>query len=76
MKVLVTGANGYIGRHVCLQLLDKGHDVIACDLHLDGAIDPRIKHVEQNLFIVTPDIYEKLGSPDACVHMAWRWFCS
>ena len=72
MKVLVTGANGYIGRHVCLQLLDKGHDVIACDLHLDGAIDPRIKHVEQNLFIVTPDIYEKLGSPDACVHMAWR----
>lgn len=72
MKVLVTGANGYIGRHVCLQLLDKGHDVIACDLHLDGSIDPRIKHVEQNLFVVTPDIYERLGSPDACVHMAWR----
>jgi nucleoside-diphosphate-sugar epimerase len=31
MKVLVTGANGYIGRHVVKALLDKGADVIACD---------------------------------------------
>lgn len=72
MKVLVTGANGYIGRHVCLKLLDKGHDVIACDLRLEDAIDARVKHIEHNLFVETPDMYEKLGSPDACIHLAWR----
>ena len=32
MKVLVTGANGYIGRHVVKALLDKGADVIGCDI--------------------------------------------
>ena len=32
MRILVTGANGYIGRHVVKALLDKGADVIACDI--------------------------------------------
>lgn len=29
MKVLVTGANGHIGAHVCRQLLEQGHKVTA-----------------------------------------------
>lgn len=31
MKVLVTGGSGYIGSHTCVQLLEKGHDVIILD---------------------------------------------
>jgi UDP-glucose 4-epimerase len=31
MKVLVTGGSGYIGSHTCVQLLEKGHEVIILD---------------------------------------------
>jgi UDP-glucose 4-epimerase len=31
MKILVTGAAGYIGSHTCLELLKAGHDVVGFD---------------------------------------------
>ncbi len=31
MKVLVTGGNGYIGSHTCVQLLKNGHEVVILD---------------------------------------------
>lgn len=35
MKVLVTGAGGFIGSHLVDSQLEKGHEVRAVDLHLD-----------------------------------------
>jgi dTDP-4-dehydrorhamnose reductase len=29
MKILITGANGFLGHHLTAQLLDKGYDVLA-----------------------------------------------
>ena len=71
MKVLVTGANGYIGRHVVKSLLDIGHEVTACDLRISD-IDSRAAVIEENLFGDVINIFERLGSPDMCIHMAWR----
>ncbi len=72
MKILITGANGYIGRHVVEALLDKGADVIACDLNTRD-VDIRAEHKELNLFdLPNGNVFEAMGKPDVCLHMAWR----
>ena len=72
MKILVTGANGYIGRHVVKALLDKGADVIACDI-VTNDVDERAEKKTLNLFeLPEGNVFEQLGSPDVCLHMAWR----
>ncbi len=71
-KVLVTGANGYIGRHIVSSLLDLGHEVIAVDLCTED-VDNRARKISLNLFDkCTPELYAKFGAPDVCLHMAWR----
>lgn len=72
MRILVTGANGYIGRHVVKELLDRGNSVLACDLNVDK-VDSRAEKQVFNLFDLPNDnLFEKLGSPNVCLHMAWR----
>ena len=71
MKILVTGANGYIGRHVVSELLNVGHQVIACDLHL-MKVDERAEKIEVDLFAVSDNVYDMLGNPDVCIHLAWK----
>lgn len=70
-KVLVTGANGYIGRHVVKALLEQGHEVLASDFSYEG-VDGRAKKMEVPLFGGAADIYEQFEKPDVCIHMAWR----
>ena len=69
--ILVTGAAGYIGRHVVKNALDRGYKVIAADFNFKG-VDERAEFCDVPLFSGDADLYRKLGSPDICIHLAWR----
>jgi dTDP-6-deoxy-L-talose 4-dehydrogenase (NAD+) len=71
VRVLVTGANGYIGRHVVQALLDKGAEVAAVDFAVDG-ITAKADKYTLNIFDILVDAYDLTGKPDAVAHMAWK----
>lgn len=70
MKILVTGANGYMGTGIVECLLNDGNEVIAADFQTDG-VDKRAKHMATNLFEVS-DPFTHFGEPDVLLHLAWR----
>ncbi|MFN2925949.1 NAD-dependent epimerase/dehydratase family protein [Lachnospiraceae bacterium YH-ros2228] len=71
MKVLITGAAGYMGRHVVKAFLNAGHDVYVSDFQFKG-IDERATRVDIPIFSGDKDIYKQLGEPEVLVHLAWR----
>ncbi|WP_322409602.1 NAD(P)-dependent oxidoreductase [Microbacterium invictum] len=74
VSVVVTGAAGYIGRHVVSALLDRGHAVVAVVRPgRSGEVDPRARIVEAD--ILAPDfdpvtVFEEV--PDVFIHLAWQ----
>ena len=71
MKVLITGASGYIGRHVVSECLNMGHNVFVSDFNYKG-VDDRANRVDYPIFGDSSDIFDKLGAPDVLIHLAWR----
>ncbi len=70
MRILVTGANGYLGQGIVKALLDRGNDVIAADFATQH-IDDRAEKMNCNLFEVN-DPFSYFGKPDVLLHLAWR----
>ena len=70
MKILVTGANGYLGSGIVKELLDKGCNVIATDID-DCRIDERADRICCDLFSVD-NPYDFFLKPDMVLHLAWR----
>ena len=71
MRVLITGANGYIGKHVVKEFLNNGDEVLVSDFSFKG-IDERAIRMEEPIFTGDKEIFEKVGKPDVLVHLAWR----
>lgn len=71
MKVLITGACGYMGKYVVREFLNHGHEVLASDFAYKG-LDERAKIINEPIFNDRSDLYQRLGEPDAVIHLAWR----
>jgi len=70
MKILVTGANGYLGQGIVKQILNSGNEVVAADFKTDH-VDERADKKACNLFVIE-DPYNYFGKPDVLLHLAWR----
>lgn len=81
MKIFITGAAGYIGGHICVELLRAGHDVFSFDNYSSGSLEI-LERVEQiagrQIEAVEGDIRSPASiqsalshfSPDAVIHLA------
>lgn len=75
MRVLITGATGFIGRHVVPLLLDRGHEVIAVARNeIRARAFPwfgRVRFVAHDIHLPLDDPFHHFGQPDAVMHLAW-----
>lgn len=70
MRILVTGANGYLGQGIVKSILESGNEVIATDFSTQY-VDDRATRIDSNMFEIEKP-YEFFGKPDALLHLAWR----
>src|SRR5690242_13310483 len=81
MKILVTGAAGFIGSHVVARLLKDGHEVTGLDCFdvyysrsqkeknlMPVLLHPKFKLVEENL--ATMALIQVLKGTEAVIHLA------
>lgn len=66
MKILITGAYGFVGVNLCKYLIEKGHECLALDLQ-----DARKDDVPYSGFYSWDDL-NKLPEVDAVVHLAGK----
>lgn len=73
MRIAVTGASGFIGRAVVAELSRRGIETVAAARSVEGTIPgcPGTKTVRLDLHESAADAFERLGRPDALIHLAW-----
>ena len=73
MKVAVTGAAGFIGKHVLTELENKLVESIALVRHSNGNASENYKctFVQFDLHNAPHNAYDLLGRPDVLIHLAW-----
>ncbi len=74
MRVLITGAAGFLGSHLCDRLIQEGHQIVAMDNFITGSPD-NLAHLAGNeaFHFIRHDVSDFIfvpGSIDAVMHFA------
>jgi len=74
MRVVVTGAAGFLGSHLCDHLIAKGHTVVGLDNLITGSLR-NIEHLagDERFKFIKHDVTEYIyigGTVDAVLHFA------
>lgn len=74
MRILITGAAGFLGSHLCERLLKEGHQVIGMDNFITGSAD-NLAHLAENpsFSFIRHDVSNFIfvpGKVDAVLHFA------
>ncbi len=76
MKVLITGATGFVGQHVINELLKYDHQIIVAVRNKDliTLLPEAIKIIELDLDNLesNKNYFSHLGKPDLLIHLAWQ----
>ena len=75
MRVFITGATGFVGRHVMAEIHASGHDILASTLEED-----KIENNHSNIHWLNGDLADlellkaglKSFNPDVVIHLAWQ----
>lgn len=76
MKILITGATGFIGNHLIIQLLkNKSNKIVASARNIDKAKEfdwfSKVTFIEFDLQNSHDDLFNFFGKPDKLIHLAW-----
>ena len=81
MKIAITGARGFIGRHILAELANYPIGIIRYPIEVIATTrdKSKLKDVAENVQVVEldianpqPDDYERLHEPDVLIHLAWE----
>lgn len=76
MKILVTGATGFVGQHVVRWLVNHGYNVTATGTSTEKAKTfdwfDKVTIIPCDYFAEDRNYYEFFGEPDLLIHLAWK----
>lgn len=71
MKVAVTGATGFIGRHVLSELARHSIEIVAVTRSSAVKLGGNIETIQLDIEESPGKAFDRLGRPDALIHLAW-----
>jgi nucleoside-diphosphate-sugar epimerase len=74
VKIAVTGATGFVGRHVLKALAAREGISVTATARSPVPPDflpPAFDYMPMDIAVADAEAYQKLGSPDVLIHLAW-----